>query len=145
MLRRGPYLIASGLDESLPDPPHRITGRFIDLFDAQLPIVTTVTAAPGSRHLLLDLDRVRSSAPAVLAGACKTLGQKKMSDGSFRFYAEGPDKITASVRLLLAAPPKTVLLDDHPLPSDSQVWDAATRTLLLRFPNAASGHWITVR
>lgn len=144
-LRRGPYLVAAGLDESLADSPRQITGRFIDLFDAQLPILSKVVLTPGSRHLLLDLDRTRARAPAILAAACKTLGRKKMSDGSFRFYAEGPDNIIASVRLSLAAQPRMVLLDDHPLPADALVWDTGTKTLLLRFPNAASGHWITVR
>ncbi|MBV9850207.1 MAG: hypothetical protein JO250_11080 [Armatimonadetes bacterium] len=143
-LRRGPYVVAAGLDESLPDAPHQLTGHFVDLFDAGLPILDTVTLAPGRRYLLLDLDRIHSPSPAVLAAACKTLGARRLPQGGFRFYAEGPDATQASVRLRLAAPPKTVLLDDQALPAASQVWDTATRTLLLRFPNAA-GRWITVR
>jgi hypothetical protein len=38
-LRRGPYLIAAGLDESIPNAASFVLhGRFIDLFDAQLPV-----------------------------------------------------------------------------------------------------------
>ena len=124
-LRRGPYVIAAGLDESLDRPPHVLRGRFIDLFDARLPILESVTLAPGSRHLLLDLDRApRMRAPAVLASACKTLGAETTPDGAFRFYAEGPDKIEAVVRLRSANEPKDVRLDGRPLTGDCVMWDA---------------------
>jgi len=49
------------------------------------------------------------------------------------------------VRLHLPAAPQAVTLDDRPLPPGAREWDAATRTLLLRFPNAASGQWVTLR
>jgi hypothetical protein len=144
-LRRGPYVVAAGLDESLPDTPHRLTGSFVDLFHADLPILKSVELTPQSRRLLLDLDKVKAKAPAVLAAACKTLGAKRLPEGGFRFYAEGPDNTQAAVRVRLDAIPSTVLLDDQPLPLDSAAWDAETRTLLLRFPNAATGHWVTIR
>lgn len=144
-LRRGPYVVAAGLDESLSGPSRRLTGHFINLFDAQLPILNTVELSPGSRWLLLDLDRARGGSASILAAACKTLGARRLPDGGFRFYAEGPDNTTASVRLRLPAPPRSAEVDGQALPSDAQVWDAATQTALLRFPNAASGHWVTVR
>jgi hypothetical protein len=144
VLRRGPYVIASGLDESLPGEK-TLRGRFVDLFDAGLPVLRSVTLAPNSRRYLLDLDRVGRRAPTVLAGACKALGEKRASDGGLRFYAEGPDKTEAAVRLLLTDAPKAVTVDGRPLPTDSISWDAGSRTALLRFPNSASGHWVSVR
>ncbi len=144
-LRRGPYLVAAGLDESLPDAAHTLTGRFLDLFDARLPILDAVTLTPGHRSLLLDLDRVRGQAPVILAAACKTLGARRLPGGGFRFRCSGPDNTEAAVRLRLAAPPQAVTLDAQPLPPSAREWDAATHTLLLRFPNSASGHWVTLR
>ncbi len=144
-LRRGPYVVAAGLDESLPDPPHLLTGRFVNLFDADLPIVTSVTLTPGHRALLLDLDRIPGQNPIILAAACKTLGAETLTDGGFRFHAAGPDQTEAAVRLRLDAPPQSVTVSDKPLPPESQVWDAGSSTLLLRFPNSASGHWVTLR
>lgn len=144
-LRRGPYVVAAGLDESLPDAPHRLTGRFVDLFDAALPILDAVTLTPGRRALLLDLDRVRAQNPVILAAACKTLGARRLPRGDFRFRAAGPDTTEAAVRLRLDGPPSAVTLDGAPLPPGAQTWDPATHTLLLRFPNAASGHWVTIR
>jgi hypothetical protein len=145
-LRRGPYVVAAGLDESAPGAaPHELAGRFVDLFDAALPVLNRVVLTPGSRHLLLDLDRVGSKSPAILAAACKTLGARRDPDGRFSFCAEGPEKTTAAVRLRLDDAPRDVLIDGQPLPADARTWDAATGTLRLRFPNAAAGHRITLR
>jgi hypothetical protein len=144
-LRRGPYLIAAGLDESLPDAPHTLTGHFLDLFDAGLPILTSVTLTPGHRALLLDLDRVQGQTPVILAAACKTLGAEHLADGGLQFHAAGPDNTEAVLRLRLDAPPQSVTFNDQPLPPSAQVWDDETHTLLLRFPNAASGYWATLR
>ena len=143
-VRRGPYVVAAGLEESLADTPHVLRGHFVDLFQAGLPVLDSVSLTPGSRHLFFDLDRARPPGPAVLASACKTLGAEKTRDGAFRFYAEGPDQIEAVIRLALPAAPTQVSLDGKPLPSDARTWDGETKTLLIRFPNAAQGHWVTI-
>jgi hypothetical protein len=144
-LRRGPYVVAAGLDESLDRPSHVLRGRFINLFDARLPVVESVTLAPGSRHLLLDLDHARVSEPAVLASACKSLGARVTPDGSFRFFAEGPDKTEAVARVVLPSAPAEVRVDDQPLAADAWSWDAANKTVRLRFPNAAVGRWVRIK
>ncbi len=144
-LRRGPYIVGAGLDESLPDAPLTLTGRLVDLFDARLPILDAVTLTPGHRAFLLDLDRMGDKNPVILAAACKTRGMRRLPGGGFRFHAAGPDKTEAVVLLRLHAPPQDVSLDKQPLPSAAQAWDAATQTLRLRFPNSASGQWVTIR
>jgi hypothetical protein len=146
-LRRGPYAVAVGLDESLPDAPRVLRGRFLDLFDARLPVLDAVTLTSGSRRLLLDLDRVETKAPVVLASSCKILGAGPIPapQRGFRFHAEGPDKTLAVVRLRLDAEPKEATVDGKPIADDSRAWHAASNTLWLRFPNAASGHEIVVR
>jgi hypothetical protein len=145
VLRRGPYVVAAGLDESVAGPPLVLKGRFLDLFDARLSVVETVTLGPGTRKLLLDLDRARTEGPAVLASACKILGAEKQPDGSFRFHAEGPEGVEAVVRVALPETPKGVDLDGKPLAIEAQAWDASTKTLLIRFPNASQGHRVVVR
>ena len=144
-MRRGPYVVAAGLDESRDDPPAVLRGDFLDLFDARLPIVESVSLAPGSRRLLFDLDRPRPPGPAVLASACKALGAETTPDGAFRFHAEGPDKIEAVVCVSLPAAPKEVLLDRQALQAGARTWDDRTKTLRFRFPNSAAGHWLTIR
>ncbi len=72
VLRRGPYVIAAGLDESLRDTsPTVLHGRFIDLFDAELPVLTDVTLSPGKRSLLFDLDKLETAKPTVAAAASR--------------------------------------------------------------------------
>ncbi len=144
-LRRGPYVVAAGLDESVEGAPHVLRGHFINLFDARLPIVDSVTLARGSRHLLLDIDRARSSKPVVLASACKVLGAKAEADGSFRFHAEGPDRIEAAIRVAIDREPTEIRLDDRPLAREAWTWDAPSRTILLRFPNAPTGHRVAIK
>ena len=100
-LRRGPYVVAAGLDESIGGPDAVLKGRFLDLFDAALPMVNLVTLKPGSRRLLLDLDKVPGPGPLVLASACKILGMKAETRGGFSFHAEGPDGIESVVCLRL--------------------------------------------
>jgi hypothetical protein len=104
-----------------------------------------VTLAPGSRHQLLHLDHASGSEPAGLASACKALGAKVIPDGSFRFFAEGPDKIEAVARVVLPSAPAEVRVDDQPLAPTAWSWDAATRTVLLRFPTAAGGRWVRIK
>lgn len=144
-LQRGPFLVAAGLDESVSVPPKQITGKYVNLFDAALPILDSVTLTPGSRYLLLNLNSDAIKTPSVVAAACKTLGAKTLADGSFSFFAMGPDKIEAAVRVRLKAEPTVVKVDDQPLSSADSVWDGPTHTLLLRFPNSAAGHQITIR
>ncbi len=144
VLRRGPYIVAAGLDKSLADAPHELRGRFLDLFDADLPIRNSITLTPGSRHLLVDLDALPGKGSQVLAGACR-ITDVRATQTSLRFHAVAPDKINAAVRVRLPQPAKTVTIDSQPLPADAQQWDANTQTLLLRFPNAAQGHDIQIQ
>ncbi len=144
VLRRGPYIVAAGLDESLSDPAPPLKGRFIDLFDAQLTILKSAELKPGSRRLLLDLDRVAHETPAVIASACKTLGAQKLPEGGFTFHAEGPNRVEAAIRVALPEAPKKVTVDDQPVPAEAAVWDPESKTLLLRFPNSAAGRQVRI-
>ena len=143
-LRRGPYIVAAGLDESINTPPHVIKGNFVNLFDGALPLVNSVTLEPNSRTLLLDLDKIPGKGPQVLAAACKTLGEQVLLDGTFKFFAAGPDEIKSNVLVRLQSAPKSVAMDGTALATDSYSYNAAKHILQIRFTNAAAGHWITV-
>jgi hypothetical protein len=77
LLRRGPYLIAAGLDESISGSPKLLRGRFVNLFDSDLQVRNQVLLDAGSRSLLLDLDAVKEKQPRVIASACKALVAKQ--------------------------------------------------------------------
>ncbi|WP_165251913.1 hypothetical protein [Paludisphaera soli] len=135
VLHRGPYVIAAGLESAEGESDHVLKGRFVDLFDADLKVVDSVTLDPAKRSLLLDLDRVPSKGPRVLAAAGRVTDEAPKGDG-LAFFVRGPQEITASVRVALPRAPKSVAVAGQPL-ADAQSWDEASKTLLIRFPNSA--------
>ncbi len=143
-LRRGPYLIASVMDESVSDAPLELEGRFVDLFDAALPVVTRKTLRPDERGLLYDLDwaEKRLGAVKVAAAACRVRGEK-VENGVLTFTTRGPEATRGRARILLPAEPKAVIAD--PAVPVAQQWDAASRTLWLDFDNQAADLRFEVR
>lgn len=74
--------------------PHILHGRYPNLFDPELAVFNTVTAAPRSM-LLLDVNSVKSAGPKVVAVALP----RARRGGRSRHYNSGP---TASLNVLLA-------------------------------------------
>jgi hypothetical protein len=142
LLRRGPYLVAAGLEESVLGEPKQLKGRFINLFDPELQVRTEAHLAPGTRSFLLDLNSVRFRQPQVLASACKTL-PTKADRKSLALVVEGVPETPAVV--LVAAPkgpPQSVLLEGQPLKEFT--YSAADRLLWVRFTNSASPRQLTI-
>jgi hypothetical protein len=136
VLRRGPYVIAAGLDESVPAASApQMSGHFIDLFDASLPVLDRVTIAPGKRLLLYDVDAARPAAPKVLAAACR-IRDERADGNSFRFLAEGIAETQAVVRVAVPAAPAQVRVGESAI--GNVEYDSASHTVLLRFPNSVS-------
>ncbi len=133
-LRRGPYVIGAGLDESVPGEPRVLRGCFVNLFDPDLKVQTTVALTPGARVFLLDLDAVKAAPPTVLASACKALADKG-EDGRARWTVEGVGETPGVVLISSAKAPRTVRLDGKTL--DSFTYDDADGLITVRFPNEA--------
>ncbi len=141
LLRRGPYLVASGLDESVAAEPKELRGRFVNLFDPELRVRNQVTLAPGSRFLLLDLDAGRRDPPQTLASACKTLPVKRDAK-TFSFAVEGVADTPAIVLLPAPHSPRSVTLDGQSLESFEY---SAAGLLWIRFGNEARPRELSVR
>jgi hypothetical protein len=117
VLRRGPYVIAAGLDESVPNAaPFTLRGRFINLFDSGLPVEEEVTLTPGKRAFLFDLAAAGTPAAKVAAAACRIRDERADKDG-LHFQAEGIADTLAAVRVAIQAPPARVLIDGKPSPA----------------------------
>ncbi len=132
LLRRGPYLIAAGLDESVEGASQELRGRFVNLFDPQLRVRNAVTLTPGSRSFLLDLNARRGREPHVLASACKTL-PKSQKPTQVVLTVEGVGHTPAIVLLHAPKPPRGITLAGQPC-TDFE-YSAAEKLLWLRFPN----------
>jgi hypothetical protein len=137
LLRRGPYIIASGLDESASTGPKTIEGRFVNLFDAGLRVQRRVTVNPASRLFLRDLDDSAQGASPVLASACKVIQIKQNS-----YAVEGIANTQAIVLLRSDKEPARVALDGKDLSSIE--FSAADKLLWIRFPNEAAPRKLSV-
>ena len=138
VLRRGPYVIAAGLDASAgsgtPAPPVTVHGDLLDLFDATLAEHRDVSVMPGSRALLLDLAQVPAGPPRVLAAAARITAEQATAH-SLVFKADGIEDTEAVVSILATRAPSQVLLNGHPLPT--RQYTQGGRTLTLHFTNRA--------
>ncbi len=134
LLRRGPYVLAAGLDESVGGEPKTMRGRLVNLFDPKLRVQKAVTLAPGSRFFLVDLDALRGRPPQVVASACKALPAKR-SARSFSMTVEGVVDTPAVVLLRVPKAPRSVTLASQPL--ESFEYAAEGRLLWIRFTNEA--------
>jgi hypothetical protein len=142
-LERGPYLIASVLDESTSEEALVIDGNFVDLFDAQLPVRQQIRLNPGERGLYYDLAwPQKSGVKAQVAAAAARVKQEEVTENGLRFVLRGPKATTGRARVLLPGPPKDVRAD--PAHEFTQEWDETSSTLLLTFENAAADVTFTV-
>ncbi len=136
VLRRGPYIVAAGLGESVPNAkPYVLHGHFIDLFNSDLPILDTISLTPGRHILLLDLDATPASiSPTVVAAACRIRDEHTSAD-KFNFLADGIAETNAVIRVRTERKPRRVLVGGKPLSREGYEMDRDT--LRMRFPNSA--------
>jgi hypothetical protein len=134
-LRRGPYVIAAGLDESIGGPARILRGRFINLFDSELRPQREVALAPGTRFVLLDMDAPEIAGRALLAAACRAVPLKQDAD-AVSVLVEGVENTTGVVLLRAARAPRSVLLAGKVI--DTVQFDAEEGLLWVRFANQPS-------
>ncbi|WP_336787996.1 hypothetical protein [Paenibacillus sp. MMO-177] len=138
-IKRGPYVIAQALDESEVADGSMLEGRFIDLFEDDLPIVRNVELKPGDNCLLYDLDAAGTAgdgqAAKILVSSSRIEGETADAK-AIAFRSESPSDMTVSTRLLAASAPKLVTADG--LKAD-YVYDEASGTLLIRHSGKPEG------
>jgi hypothetical protein len=146
-VQRGPYDIISVIDESTSEEPFVVKGPVIDLFDPELPILTTKSITPGHQALLYNLKRVANKKqPQVLAAASRIYSEV-VTAHQYSFVSKSPAKTTNSVRVLLPVEPKKTLLSNSAGDQLTEVkssWDAGSKTLYLSFENSPNGTTINI-
>ena len=132
VLSRGPFVVASGLDESVPGATvQTVNGRFVDLFDANLPVLNKIELTPRKRAYLFNLDAV-DAAPQVVAAACR-VQDEVATKNSLSFRASGVAQTNAVVRAIVPKIPASVTVGGRPVPAADMDMDGGI--LRLRFPN----------
>jgi hypothetical protein len=137
-LERGPYIIASVMDESVSNDPLVLNGQFIDLFDPDLPVLQTKTVSPGKQAFLYNIDRIKDkNRPAVLCGGSR-IYDEQIKNRTCTFTAKGPERTNSAVRVYLPLPPKKVNVENA-------AWDEASHTCLLKFENKPDGVTVSIK
>ena len=139
-LRRGPYGIASVMDESVGSEPLRLRGPAIDLFDPKLPILQEKIVEPGEQAYLYHLDAIKKKNPKVLCTAARVY-EEEIKGNTYSFIAKSPSETQNAMRILLPSNPKNTTVtgpDQKKLDVESS-WDSGTNTYLLQFENHCDG------
>ena len=141
-LRRGPYGIASVMDESVSSDPLHVAGPVIDLFDPELPILKEKIVKPGEQAYLYHLDEIKNNKdPKVLCAASRAY-EEAISRSTYSFVVKGPAGTPNVMRILLPSKPKNPIVtgpDQQRVEEVESSWDEDTRTCLLRFENHYEG------
>lgn len=137
VLERGPYVVASGMDETT-GPPRVLHGDFVDLFDPSLSVIHDVTLGTDSRHFLVDLSKFRGT---VVASAGKVVPEAS-ADHGWSGTVEGIAQTNGVLLLRVPRAPKSATIDGQPL-SVSR-YDPANHLVWLKFSNTGSPRAIPV-
>ncbi len=141
MLRRGPYIVAAGLDDSIGGAPRVLRGHFVNLFDSELKVRNQIAISPGSRFYLLDLDRVSSDAPRVLASACRVIPITR-NPKKFSMFVEGVTNTPAIVLVKSDTAPRSVKLGGKKIATFK--YSADDQLLWIQFENNAERRKLSI-
>lgn len=141
-LERGPYDLIAVLNENTDSSAFVKEGRFIDLFDPELPITYKKIVNPGEQAFLIDIDKIKEqNEPRVLAGAARVY-KEEINEKNYSFLAKSPVNTTNVMRVLL---PRQPIQCDVKNPAGKTpensvwVWDEKSKTCLVKFKNSPDG------
>jgi len=141
-LERGPYIMASVMDESVSSEPLKLSGVFIDLFDPTLPVLHQKSVQPGEQAYLYDVSKIKDKkTPQVLCGASRKYNEVSRK-GFYSFIAKSPLNTTNVSRVFLPLKPKSVAIKDasgNALSGSENSWDEFSHTCLVKFENNPDG------
>lgn len=141
-LERGPYVIAAVMDDGIDNAPLVLEGRFINLFDTSLPVLSKFVVEPGKQALLYNIDKVENpERPQVLAAAAR-VEEETIDNNAYTVLMKSPKETTNVMRVLLPVQPSVVQVSDAEGNGMKEVeftWDKASKTAFLKFENSPEG------
>ena len=140
-LTRGPYEIVSVLDENQDAAPYVMKGKFIDLFDPEIPVLDEKRVNPGTQAFLYNLRSVTNpKLPQVLASASRVYDEMHKGK-SYSFVVKSPVETINVMRVLLPMQVTSAEVTDAEgnVVEATSTWDEGSNTCFLRFPNHPDG------
>jgi hypothetical protein len=143
-LTRGPYEIISVVDENTDQSPYTISGKLIDLFDPEIPVLQEKQVKPGEQAFLYNIGSVKNKeTPQVLVAAARVYDEK-VTKKEYSFVAKSPLNTSNVMRILLPQEAREIKVTDaggKALPSNKS-WDASSKTYFLSFENNPDGVYV---
>lgn len=140
-MQRGPFVIGHALSK-----PIALQGRFINVFDAKLPVEENPTIQPGQSRLYRDVtDQASGRKASILHTTHRLMDEKTMRDG-IRAVVRGPAETPAVLRIHCGS---RKLKDVSARDTQGNAIPVQVRedgqTLLLQFPNVPAGVSVLIR
>lgn len=145
VLRRGPYVIASVMDESVHTEPARLAGKYVNLFDSKLGIVSDPVVHPGEQRLLYDLGCISKQVQLLAAGS--RISNWHVSGQRLNFTACGAEGVNGTARIRIPAKPTKIQIDGRSFAGNTEApaaWDEASSTVFIRYDNHPNGSEISI-
>ncbi|WP_339879144.1 hypothetical protein [uncultured Algoriphagus sp.] len=140
-LTRGPYEIISVVNENEDQSAYTVKGKYIDLFDPEIPVLDEKKVNPGEQAFLYNIQSVQNAkTPQVLAAAAR-IYEEKYSDTEYSFLAKSPKNTTNVMRILLPEKAEKIEITDQQgkaLLAETS-WDESSKTYFLSFENYPDG------
>lgn len=140
-LTRGPYEIVSVMDENPDATPYVLKGKYIDLFDPEIPVLDVKKVNPGTQAFLYNLRSVKNpDKPQVLASASRVYDEVRKGK-SYSFVVKSPVETINVMRVLLPSQVTSTEVTDAKgnVVEATSTWDEGSHTCFLRFPNHPDG------
>ncbi|HYF68314.1 MAG TPA: hypothetical protein VD884_09260 [Ohtaekwangia sp.] len=140
-LTRGPYELISVVDENVDQTPYTIEGKFIDLFDPEIPVLNEKKVNPGEQAFLYNIGSIKNpKRPQVLATAARVYDEG-FANNTYSFVAKSPLNTTNVMRVLLPAKPAEIKVMDAAgkILASNTAWDDESKTCFLSFENNPDG------
>ena len=137
-VKRGPYIPAAVLDESVSDEPLKLSGLFADMFDIRYKIITEKTIAPDENALLFDLETIEAETLRVIGTSARVLSLSATED-SVSLTVIGTQDVHTYTRLRVPFEVKTAegkrkSAESVPIGAE---YDPNSRTVLLSYDGIA--------
>lgn len=144
-VKRGPYISAAVMDESVCDEPLVLRGLFADMFDIRYSIVTEKTIAPDENALLFDLETIQGEELRVIGTSARVLSLCAAQD-TVSLTVKGTDDVRTFTRLRV---PFAVTSAEGKGKNAQAVkvgaeYDPVSRTVLLSYDGTAQEMKITL-
>ncbi|MGP4042262.1 hypothetical protein ACTWP4_20470 [Gracilibacillus sp. D59] len=141
LIKRGPYVINSVMDESINKDPLHLRGLYVDLLDHNLTIREEINVQPGNQSLLYDLNyRMTKNGIQVIAASSR-IENVVEENNDYVILVKGPLYVPGVSRIRCANEPVKVLVakQSNNYTEINFKWDQRSNTLLIHYENDPKG------